>query len=129
MVHDGCGDQALDCHVGTKQFGCNDDERACSGSEQVDSVEAAVSQYIKNYRRRAARELEYFRLLRSDEEAVSRAALAQLPSGKRHPHQRRIPRDSLEQSRGQLLNNLSSLRNATSFDELFEQVEMLTRPI
>jgi hypothetical protein len=96
----------------------------------VDGVEAAVRDYIEQHRARAARELEYFsRVLRSDEEAVSQAALSLLPSGKRHPHQYRVPRVALEESRRVLLENLDMLRQAGSFDDLFAVVEDLTQPI
>jgi hypothetical protein len=119
----GFQDQIEDCRPRSK-------ERACSVDEPVDGVEAAVSDYIQQHRARAARELEYFsRLLRTDEEALSRAALALLPSGKRHPHQYRVPRAALEESRRLLLENLDMLRQATSFDELFAVVEDLTEPI
>jgi hypothetical protein len=98
--------------------------------DPVDGVEAAVSDYIEYRRARAARELEHFsRVLRSDEDAVSRAALAQLPSGKRHPHQHRISRVALEESRRRLLENLPLLQQATSFDDLFDHVDALIGPI
>jgi hypothetical protein len=44
----------------------------------VGVVEVAVDDYIQHHRPRAARELQYFKVLRSDEEAIARAALAQL---------------------------------------------------
>ena len=96
----------------------------------MDGIEGAVNDYIEHHRARAARELEYFRrVLRSDEEAVSRAALALLPSGKRHPHQYRVTRAALDESRCRLLSNLPVLRQATNFDELFGMVEALIEPI
>jgi hypothetical protein len=119
----GCQDQTQPCRP-------RGDERACSESGPVDGVEAAVSRSIEHDRAPAGRELEHFRCVPcSDEEAVSRAALAQLPSGKRHPHQYRIPRASLEESRHRLLENLAVLRRATSFDELFDLVAALIGPI
>ena len=93
------------------------------------TVEAAVDDYVKRHRRRAKRELEEFTALRTDQEAVSRAALAELPNGKRHPHQRRIPRVALEASERRLLVNLPQLRRARTFDELFDLVEALIAPI
>lgn len=104
--------------------------RSCSRLEIEVGVEAAVAHYLARHRARAARELDYFsRVVRSDAEAVSRAALAQLPSGKRHPHQYRIPKRALEESRQVLLANLPALRQATSFDELIALVGALTEPI
>jgi len=88
----------------------------------MSAIAAAVADYISRIRPEMEREFRYFRALRTDEEAVSRAALAQLPNGKRHWHQRRIPRASLKQSREHLLANLPSLREAATFDELFDLV-------
>jgi hypothetical protein len=92
-------------------------------------VEAAVDDYVEQIRPAVERELRYFQVLRTDEDAVTHAALAQLPSGKRHPHQYRIPRASLEQSRDRLLANLPALRAAASFDELLDLINALIRPI
>lgn len=129
-MSDGCGDQSLRCQDRTQPCRSTGDEQSCSKLEPVDGVEAKVSGYIEHHQARATRELEYYsRVLRSDEEAVNRAALALLPSGKRHPHQYRIPRAALEESKRRLLENLHMLRRATSFDELFNVVEDLTAPI
>jgi hypothetical protein len=95
----------------------------------VDAMEAAVDDYIARIRPEMQGEFRYYRILRTDEDAVSRAALAQLPKGKRHWHQRRIPRASLEQSREHLLASLPTLRGAGTLDELFDIVNALIRPI
>jgi hypothetical protein len=92
-------------------------------------LERAVASYVTEYRRQAARELEYVRRLRSDEDAVSEAALARLPSGKRHPHQYRIPLKALEESRHRLVRNIQLLKGAGSFDALFELVREIIGPI
>jgi hypothetical protein len=83
---------------------------------------AIAAEYEKRHRHHAERELAYFRILRTDEDAISRAALARLPSGKRHPHQYRVPLAALEESRRRLLDHLPALRQAKSFDELFDIV-------
>ena len=93
------------------------------------TIEAAVDDYVKRHRRRVKRELEEFKALRTDQEAVRRAALGELLDGKRHPHQRRIPRVALEASERRLLVNLPQLRRARTFDELFALVEALIGPI
>jgi hypothetical protein len=95
----------------------------------MDAIQAAVEEYAEQIRPEMEREFRYFRLLRTDEEAATRAALAQLPSGKRHPHQRRIPLASLQESCDCLLANLPALRAASSFDELFDLVNALISPI
>lgn len=96
----------------------------------AEPLAAAVEDYRMRHQRKHARELDFFRLPKlSDEDAVSAAALCQLPSGKRHPHQRRIPRAALDESRQRLLMNLDAIRACSSFDELYEFVERLIRPI
>jgi hypothetical protein len=92
-------------------------------------LERFVTEYISHYRCDEERELSAFRAYRTDEDAISRAGLAQRPSGKRDPHQYRIPRSALAESRRRLLDNQSSLRQARSFDDLIEHVERIIRPI
>ena len=93
------------------------------------AIEDAVDDYIEHIRPKMERELRYFQILRTDEEAVTLAAIAQLPNGKRHWHQRRIPRAALEQSRERLLANLPALRASTSFDELIDLIAALIQSI
>jgi len=89
-----------------------------------------VEHYLEHHRDAHARELDYFRLRRlTDEEAISTAALCELPSQKRHPHQGRIPRQALEESRSRLVGNITALRACESFDELHELVNHVIRPI
>ena len=92
-------------------------------------LDALVDEYIERYRHMRERELRFFVVVRTDEEAVSRAALAQMPNGKRHPHQHRIPPKSLLESRRRLLDHLAAVRAATSFDDLIELVDHLIRPL
>jgi hypothetical protein len=89
---------------------------------------AIVDDYIREWRPRAARELDVFRRL-PDEAAITTAALAKLPSGKRHPHEYRIPRAVLEESRRRLIDNIELLKRASNFDELIELVEQLSGSI
>ena len=91
-------------------------------------LEQVVADYDERFRRNAQRELACFEKLPT-EEAVSRAGLAELPSGKRHSHQRRISRSALEESRRRLLDNLPLLRKAKSFDELHELIGRVIGPI
>ncbi len=93
------------------------------------TVAAAVDEYVERHRPRAAQELAYFRRLPTDQEAVRRAALAELPDEKRHRHQWGIPRLALEESARRLLVSLPILRRARTFDELFDRVDALVRPI
>jgi len=88
-----------------------------------------ASDYVRNYRTAAERELTYFKLPRTDEKAISRAARCLLPSGRRHSHQRRIPSSVLAEAERRLVENTAALRRATSFNELHTLVADLVRPI
>jgi hypothetical protein len=104
-------------------------ERGRGSGATVRSLRAIAAEYKRHHRRRAQRELADFRTLPTDEDAISRAALAQLPNGRRHPHQYRIPRATLGESRRRLLDHLPALRQAESFDELFELITATIEPI
>jgi hypothetical protein len=96
----------------------------------VANLRALVAEYKVDVRRDAAAELDDFRRAnRTDEDAISQAALAELPTGKRHSHQYRIQRAALRESRRRLLEQLPQLRLALSFDELLGQVDRIVRPI
>ena len=85
------------------------------------SLREVVDAYIRDYRSDASRELLFFARRRNLQDAISRAALAQLPGGKRHPHQYRIPRASLELARKRLL--LAALGGSETFEELHSKVD------
>jgi hypothetical protein len=93
-------------------------------------LEALVDDYIQWTRPERERELSQFRDAPTDEDAISNAALARDPkTNKRHPHQRRIPAPSLEESRRRLLKNLSLVRSTKPFEELIELIDHLIRPL
>lgn len=56
------------------------------------TLDEIVSDYIREYRDHARKEMRFFEIQRSPSKAIRKAALCELQSGKRHPHQRRIPR-------------------------------------
>jgi len=85
------------------------------------SVSDIVDHYEKNYRRGAHLELDYFRRQPSLEDAVSRAAVARI-QGTKLPHQWRLKDQVLQQSRARLLDNITVLRRAKSFDDLHDVV-------
>jgi hypothetical protein len=94
------------------------------------ALEDLVEDYIQSLRPERNRELGQFPCVRTDEEAISYAALARDPmTGNKHPHQYRIPNSTLEKGRRRLLKNLSQIRSAMSFEELVELVNRLIRPI
>lgn len=93
------------------------------------SLNDLVGAYSRNHRPRACTEYDFLREMETDEEAISEAALARRKDGKRHDHQRRIQRSSLEESRRRLLQNVALLRSSRSFEELFDTINAIIRPI
>ena len=77
-----------------------------------------MDRYIHDYRPSAAQEIAYFACQPSLDRAVELAALSITDEGKRHPHQRRIPRAVLEEAKD-LLKVLLPLSQAQSFHELY----------
>ena len=88
-----------------------------------------VADYIQRHRNDAEKEQRCFEIQRTLEATISLAALAKGPGGKRLSHQRRIPESALSESRSRLLEALSILRQARSFEELYETISSLIRSI
>jgi hypothetical protein len=88
---------------------------------QVDEI---VTAYILNFRQSASDEMRYFAIQRSLTTAIHKAARCLLPSGKRHPHQRRIPKALLEQAERHLQATAKDLERATDFTDLYHIVEL-----
>ena len=87
------------------------------------TLSAIISDYIRRYRHRARAEMRFFEIQRSPSEAIHKAALCMLPSGKRHPHQRRIPKALLEQAEARLQAIGRNLAMVTDFSTLHRLVE------
>lgn len=87
---------------------------------QLDTFERVVHDYVKEYQLYASREMKWYASQPNLERATEVAALSKLPSGKRHPHQRRIPLAVLEEVRDRL--QALNLRGCRTFHELFETV-------
>jgi hypothetical protein len=88
------------------------------------SYEKIVSDYIREYRDRGRAEMSFFEIQRSPSAAIRKAALCQRPSGKRHSHQRRIPRALLQQVEGKLQGISRKLAKAEDFAALHRMVEL-----
>ena len=82
-----------------------------------------VSHYIGHYRDHARAEMRFFEIQRSPSAAIQKAALCLLPSGKRHPHQRRIPRAVLELAEARLQAAAKRIAAASDFAALHGIVE------
>jgi hypothetical protein len=95
----------------------------------MSSLENIVADYMNRYRERAVKELRWFAILRTLEDAVSVAALATGPSGKRLSHQRRIKEPPLAKRCRRLLASLPRLRQARSFEQLHQIVGSQIRSV
>jgi hypothetical protein len=87
------------------------------------TLDEIVSDYIREYRDRARAEMRFFEIQRSPSMAIRKAALCELPSGKRHPHQRRIPGVLLENVEAILQGIARKLAGAADFAALHRLVE------
>jgi hypothetical protein len=98
------------------EVGCTTNSTAMATLNEI------ATAYIRDFRMRAARERRWFAIQRSLEEAISLAALARGPGGKRLSHQRRIPGSVLADCRRQLLSAIPRLRRASTFEKLHQVV-------
>jgi hypothetical protein len=86
------------------------------------TVSEIVSTYIREDRYRAREEMRFFETQRSPTQAIQKAVLCVLPCGKRHSHQRRIPRRLLEIAEARLQTVQRDLKRAEGFDDLHRVV-------
>jgi hypothetical protein len=92
-------------------------------------INKLVNDYIAIHRPGAAAELQDYRDLSSLEEAISLAALGIDPSGRKHPHQRRIEPAALKESKRLLLDAAPALKDANSFHQLWQLIGGIIEPI
>jgi len=101
--------------------------RGFRGRRRPHSITAIVRDYIHRHRPKSIRELQYFRSIRTLEEAITEAGLARRPDGKRWSHQRRIPPPVLEKATQRLRR--ARLGSARSFADLIARVNAEVRSI
>ncbi|HEX4021944.1 MAG TPA: hypothetical protein VHX63_12415 [Acidobacteriaceae bacterium] len=87
------------------------------------TLDEIVNDYIRTQRPYTGKEMMDFANEPSPSTAIRRAALCELKSGKRHDHQRRIPKWLLEQVETKLQAIRRRLSNAADFDALHRLVE------
>lgn len=87
------------------------------------SFKDVVQDYIARYRDRANSEVASFQRLKSLDEAIERAARAEVEGGKKHDHQWRIPEAVLARVGKELLAKRAQISKCTGFDSLIELVE------
>jgi hypothetical protein len=91
------------------------------------SLAEIVNDYLKNRAESAEQYLRHYKIQRTLVNAITEAALAKLPSGKRFSHQWRIPKSVLEMAKDALLK--SNLDVCYSFDQLYCLVKRTIGPI
>jgi hypothetical protein len=84
------------------------------------TLEEIVSDYIRTQRRYTGEEMMEFANEPSPSAAIRRAALGERKDGKRHDHQRRIPRALLEHVEAKLQAIQQKLSRAADFAALHE---------
>jgi hypothetical protein len=87
------------------------------------TLDEIVSSYIRHHRPGARAEMRFFEIQRTPSDVIRKAALCMLPSGKRHPHQCRIPKAVLRDAQARLLAIGRSLATAPDFTSLHERIE------
>jgi hypothetical protein len=91
------------------------------------TLRGIVAAYIRDHLNGAVREMRFYALQRTLAGAISCAASCKLPSGKRHPHQRRIPQAALTNAKRRLLS--AGVGRVRTFDELHDVVASVIGPI
>jgi hypothetical protein len=94
--------------------------------DQPQSHAEVVDAYIRDHRDAGQDERRFYASQSSLADAVEAAALCELPDGKRHPHQRRIPGRVLRQAATALTNAGFAV---DTFDELHEVVRTTIGPL
>ena len=87
-----------------------------------DRLAHLVNDYITRYKPHADKETQYYQKFLTLEDCIHHAALARNSNGKRHPHQRRLSQNVLEQVSLTLLREVSEIAAVADFDGLIEIV-------
>lgn len=88
-----------------------------------------VDHYRRTCRDDAIHELDYFGMSPSYRTAIRRAALGEMPGGRRHAHQRRLKADVLEEADRRLRAVAADLQRCSTFAELHGAVGRTIRSV
>ncbi len=91
------------------------------------SLEGIVAAYLRYRAEDQGRYLRFYQIQKSLPDAITKAAMAELPNGGRFSHQRRIPGPILAKARDALLK--LDYHKVSTFTELYKQVASELRPI
>lgn len=109
------------------QIKLNPCQPAKSDDRATPTLEGIVAAYLRDNADGEARYLRFYQIQKTLPDAITKAALAELPNGGRFSHQWRIPGPVLAQARDALLKlDYSTVR---TFAELYEKVAVTLRPI
>ena len=86
------------------------------------SIDACVADYVRRFQGRVSNEMAFYKKQPTLSQAIRVAASCSGQDGKRHPHQRRIPKVALSETERQLLTNTEALGAAEDFDALHRVV-------
>ena len=93
------------------------------------SFEDVARDFLKRWQKDLEKEEEWYGLRpKTLDEAIERAALSQIPSGRggrviKHSHQRRLPNAVLSEAQRHLLSRKDEIGSCQTFEELFNLVE------
>ena len=93
------------------------------------NLNAIVHTYVSKIKPLAQAEFDWFRSQPNLTMAIKYAGLAINSKGKRYSHQRRIKRGVLPQAEKILVTNLNILSRCSNFDELFDLIDTLLKPV
>lgn len=105
----------------------NDSRPSKNDSSDTRTLEGIVAAYLRDHAEAADRYLRFYQIQKSLPEAISKAAMAELPNGGRFSHQWRIHGNVLTQARDALLE--LDYRDVHAFHDLYEKVALTLRPI
>ena len=94
-------------------------------SNEHEPLEVLVNEYLEECSRDHLSDLESFYDLEGDGRTLFGAATARNRAGKKHPHQRRISKATLEAGASALQAHIDELRSCTSFDQLHTLVRIV----
>lgn len=87
------------------------------------NLEMYVKKYIKNNKKSLNNYLKKYRSLKNIEDAIQFGAMAKLSNGNKHPHQRRLKVEIMEEVKNRLLSEVDKIKKCRSFEELIKIVE------
>lgn len=93
------------------------------------SLKRIVDEYIDDCRSNAENQMKRFADQETVSDAIKEAALCLTEKGKRHPHQYRIPGESLAEANRRLQQKRGKIKECKTFGDLHHMVNAVTRDI